>query len=99
MSCGRERQVAEAAPLRRARRRRRRLSNCCFLLAGIGFGTAFYLVRARFPLLRAPEKGLPLLALVLLSVITFWLGARAEAEISILDEQLRRLEKETDSRW
>jgi hypothetical protein len=77
----------------RLRRKRRRLSSSCFFAAGVGFGTAIYLLRARFSTLAAPNQRVLFLALVALMVIIFWLGARAEAEVGQLDEQLRDLDE------
>jgi hypothetical protein len=80
------------------RRRRRRLANACFFVAGTGFGTALYLLRARFATLRAPGKGAAFLALVALMALAIWLGARAETEVGQLDERLRELEERAASR-
>jgi hypothetical protein len=76
------------------RRRRRRLSSGCFFIAGIGFGTAIYLLRARFSSLAAPPRLAAFLALVGLMAATFWLGSRAEAEVGDLDEQIRELDEQ-----
>jgi hypothetical protein len=82
-----------AEALRRERSRRRRLSSGCFLVAGVGFGTAFHLLRSRFAQLAAPGQAASFVALLLLTIGAFWVGARAEAEIGRLDEQLRELEE------
>ena len=84
--------------LEQLRRRRRRLSSACFLFAGIGFGTALYLLRARFSTLTQPGRGVPFLALVALMVGLFWLGARAEAEVGDLDDRLRDLDERATNR-
>jgi hypothetical protein len=73
--------------LKALRKKRRRLSSACFLVAGVGFGTVFYLLRARFQLVR--DRGLFAAALLALTVGAFWLGARAEAEVAELDEKIR----------
>src|SRR4051812_48926519 len=86
-----ERRQAEAAPLVALRRRRRRFSSLCFFFAGIAFGTALYLVRAHFDALSDPRRRAVLFSLVGLLVALFWLGARAETEVSELDERLREL--------
>jgi hypothetical protein len=88
-----ERLRAETAPLYQQRRRRRRLSSACFFIAGVGFGTALYLLRARFDTLRETGKSAALVALVTLMVLAFWLGARAETEVGQLDERIRELEE------
>jgi hypothetical protein len=82
-----------AAPLQALRRRRRRLASACFLVAGFGFGTLAYLLRARSHELRDAGKQVTFFALVVVTVAAFWLGARAEAEVGQLDEQLRDLRK------
>ena len=76
--------------LRGERRRRRRFSSLCFFVAGLAFGSAFYLLRAHIALIGA--RPAPFLALVALMVVVFWMGARAETEIVALDEQLRALD-------
>ena len=76
------------------RRRRRRLSSACFFVAGIGFGTAIYLRRARFATLGQPPQLAAFLALVGLMIAAFWLGARAEAEVGDLEEQIRDLDEQ-----
>ena len=80
------------------RRARRRSASACFFAAGIGFGTAIYLLRARFASLQAPANRAAFFALVLLMVGLFWLGARAEAEVSDLDERLRELREAAAAR-
>jgi hypothetical protein len=87
----------QAAPLKRQRRARRRSSSVFFFGAGILFGTALYLLRARFATLAEPRHRVAFCALVLVMVLLFWLGARAEAEVSTLDEKLREL-RETAAR-
>lgn len=79
----------------RQRRSRRRRSSLCFFVAGIGFGTAIYLLRARFETLGPPTQRVLFIGLVALMVAIFWLGARAEAEVGQLDEQLRDLDERT----
>jgi hypothetical protein len=79
----------ELGPLRALRRRRRRLSSACFLVAGVGFGTVFYFLRARFQLVL--DRSLAAAALLALTVGAFWLGARAEAEVADIDEKIREL--------
>jgi hypothetical protein len=86
-------EVAPVAALRALRRRKRRLASASFFVAGVGFGTLIYLLRAR-AVLRAPEKRAAFFALVALTVLAFWLGARAEAEIGPLDERIRALESD-----
>ena len=68
------------------KKRRRRLSNASFFVAGIGFGTMIYLLRARFELVRAARAGA--LALLAVTVAAFWLGARADAEVRKIDEEI-----------
>jgi hypothetical protein len=75
------------------RRQRRRFASACFFAAGVGFGTAIYLLRARFPTLTGPTHRVVFLALVGLMVGLFCLGARAESEVGELDEQLRELDE------
>lgn len=75
------------------RHRRRRLSSACFFVAGIGFGTAIYLLRARFSTLHRPPQLAAFLGLVGLMVAAFWLGSRAEAEVGDLEEQIRELDE------
>jgi hypothetical protein len=87
-----ERRRGEAVSLRAERRRQRRLASASFFVAGVGFGTALYLLRARFATLGAPGKPAALLALVGVMALAFWLGARAEAEVTRLDERLRDLD-------
>jgi hypothetical protein len=82
---------AQAAAVAQRRRAQRRMASICFFAAGVGFGTAIYLLRARFTLLLLPAKRAGFVALVALMVLLFWLGARAEAEIGRLDERLREL--------
>jgi hypothetical protein len=84
--------------LEQLRKRRRRLSSTCFFTAGIGFGTAIYLLRARFPSLAQPTHGGLFLVLVALMVALFYMGARAEAEVGELDEQLRDLDEQAAKR-
>jgi hypothetical protein len=88
---------AEIASLRAQRRRRRRAASACFFAAGVGFGTAIYLLRARFATLGLPSKQLAFFALVALMAALFWAGARAEAEVGQLDERLRDLETQARS--
>jgi hypothetical protein len=76
----------EVSTLIRNRRARRRQASLCFLFAGIGFGTAIYLLRARFSTL-GPE----FLVLVGIMVALFWLGTRAESEVSQIDDRLREI--------
>ena len=73
------------------RKRRRRLSNASFFVAGIGFGTIIYLLRARFELVRAARAGA--LLLLGITVAAFYLGARADAEARKLDEEIEEKEK------
>jgi hypothetical protein len=82
----------ERAALIALRRKRRRLSSASFFVAGIGFGTLIYLVRARFRLLRDEGRWAAAAAIVAVTVAAFWLGARADAEVRRLDEQIRELE-------
>jgi hypothetical protein len=93
-----ERLRVEAAALTQLRRRRRRLASACFFVAGIGFGTAIYLLRARAALLREPGRLSPFIALIALTASAFWLGARTEVEIGQLEERLRTIEEELLSR-
>jgi uncharacterized membrane protein YhhN len=79
------------AALAGLRRRRRRQASLCFFVAGIGFGTAIYLLRARFHSLKSPDKTLAFLFLVAVMVALFWLGTRAESDVTQLDERLREL--------
>jgi hypothetical protein len=79
------------ASLASLRRRRRRQASLCFFVAGIGFGTALYLLRARFRSLNSPDKLLAFLFLVGVMVALFWLGTRAESDVTQLDERLREL--------
>jgi hypothetical protein len=74
------------------RRKRRRLSSASFFVAGVGFGTIVYLMRARFHLLRDEGRYLTAAALLAVTVAAFFLGARADAEVSKLDDQIRELE-------
>jgi hypothetical protein len=80
------------AELVRQRRARRRQASLLFLITGISFGTALYLLRARFEMLDTTRHRLGLLGLVGIMVLTFFLGARAEAEVKALDEELRKRE-------
>jgi hypothetical protein len=82
----------ERAALMALRRKRRRLSSASFFVAGIGFGTLIYLVRARMHLVRDDGRWLGAAAIVAVTVAAFWLGARADAEVRRLDEQLRDLD-------
>ncbi len=68
------------------KRRRRRLSNASFFVAGIGFGTMIYLLRARFELVRTARAAAA--ALLAITVAAFYLGARADAEVRKLDEEI-----------
>ena len=79
--------------LKRVRQRQRRLASGSFFVAGVGFGTALYLLRARFATLDAPSQRVAFVSLVALMVAVFWLGARAELEVGRSDEQLRDLEE------
>jgi hypothetical protein len=79
--------------LEQLRRKRKRLSSACFFVAGLGFGTAVYLLRARFSTLSQPGRLSSFLGLVSLMVMVFWLGARAESEVGDLDEQIRDLDE------
>src|SRR5262249_13546726 len=85
--------IDELGRLRALRRRRRRLAAACFFVAGVGFGTLLYLLRAHAQLLRAAPKQALALGIVTLTVLSFWLGARAEAELAQIDEQIREREK------
>jgi hypothetical protein len=76
----------EVPQLVRNRRVRRRQASLCFLFAGIGFGTAIYFLRARFATL-GPE----FLLLVGIMVALFWLGARAESDVTQIDDRLREI--------
>jgi hypothetical protein len=76
------------------RRRQRRLSSASFFVAGVGFGTILYLLRARFHLLREEGRYAAAGGLLLVTLAAFWLGARADAEVQRLDEQLRELDRE-----
>ncbi len=76
----------EEARLVRSRRVRRRQGSICFLFAGIGFGTALYMLRAHFSTL-----GPAFLALVALMAALFWLGTRAEADVTQIDDRLREI--------
>ena len=66
----------------------RRVSSLAFLLAGAAFGTALFLLRARFSTLQSPRRTGALLGLVAAMALAFWLGARAEAEVTRVDRQL-----------
>ena len=80
------------AALRRERRRRHRWANVVFLLAGIGFGSAAYLARAR------PLSGRlgPWLGVVGVGVALFGLGAWLHGRAQRTEEEIRRLEDEED---
>jgi hypothetical protein len=84
---------ARRAELERLRRSRRRFSSGCFFIAGIAFGTALYLLRARFATLSAPSQRAALAGLVAVMAGIFWIGARAESEVGRIDEELRALEE------
>lgn len=88
----------EKTPIERRRRARRRTSSFFFFAAGIAFGTAIYLLRARFATLGEPAHRVAFCGLVLFMVLLFWLGARAEADVSTLDEQLRNLREAENAR-
>jgi hypothetical protein len=90
--------VQSRRTLQRLRRARRRLSSACFFVAGVGFGSAVYLLRARFATLSQPGRFASFLLLVALMIALFWLGARADAEVDDLDEQLRELDRNEASR-
>lgn len=83
----------DRAELIALRGRQRRLSSASFFVAGIGFGTLLYLLRARFRLVREEGRWLAAGAIVVVTVAAFYLGARADAEVGRLDEQIRALEK------
>jgi hypothetical protein len=73
------------------------LSSTYFFVAGIGFGTAIYLLRARFATLGQPPRLAAFLGLVGLMVASFYLGARAEAEVGDLENQIRDLDEQLNS--
>ena len=87
-----ERLRGRIAALKVDRRAQRRLSSACFFVAGIGFGTALYLLRARFATLGPPSQRLAFVGLLAVLIGAFWLGARAEAEVGRLEEELREVE-------
>jgi hypothetical protein len=70
------------------RRRRRRLSSASFFVAGIGFGTLLYLLRAHFTLLREDGRWAGAAALLAVTIAAFYLGARADADVRRIDEEL-----------
>jgi hypothetical protein len=78
----------DRAALTALKRRRRRLSSASFFVAGIGFGTLLYLLRAHFRLLSEEGRWAGAAALLAVTVGAFWLGARADAEVRRIDEQL-----------
>ena len=82
----------ELGRLRALRLRRRRLAAACFFVAGVGFGTMLYLLRAHAQMLRAAGKQALALGILALTVLAFWLGARAESEVGQIDEQIRERE-------
>jgi hypothetical protein len=84
--------------LRRKRRRRRRAASLSFFAAGVGFGTCLYLLRAHFQRLAEPPRLAAFLALVVIVAALFWVGARADAEVDALDEELRALDEQRDRR-
>ena len=84
--------------LSRRRKRRRRASSLSFFAAGVGFGTCVYLLRAHFQRLAEPGRLAPFLGLVAIVAALFWLGARADAEVDQLDEELRKLDEQRDRR-
>jgi hypothetical protein len=83
----------DRAALTALRRKRRRLSNASFFVAGIGFGTILYLLRARFQLVRDEGRFAAAGALLAVTLAAFWLGARADAEARRLDEEIRKLDE------
>jgi hypothetical protein len=78
----------DRAALTALRRRRRRLSNASFFVAGIGFGTLLYLLRAHFQLLSEEGRWAGAAALLAVTIGAFYLGARADAEVRRLDQEL-----------
>ena len=71
-------------------RRRRRLSSASFFVAGIGFGTLLYLLRAHFTLLSDEGRWAGAAALLGVTVGAFYLGARADAEVRRIEEDLQK---------
>jgi hypothetical protein len=90
--------VEERAALIVLKKKRRRLSSAAFFVAGIGFGTLLYLLRARFQLLREEGRWSGALALLGITVGAFWLGARADAEVRRLEHAIGELEKKLPPR-
>jgi hypothetical protein len=70
------------------KKRRRRLSSASFFVAGIGFGTLLYLLRAHFSLLSDEGRWAGAAALLAVTIGAFYLGARADAEVRRIDEEL-----------
>jgi len=85
---------ADLAALVSQRRKRRRLSSASFFVAGVGFGTLIYLLRSRFRLLREEGRWAAAAALVAITVAAFWLGARADADVRRLEDEIRQLESQ-----
>jgi hypothetical protein len=69
-------------------RRRRRLSSASFFVAGIGFGTLLYLLRAHFTLLSQEGRWTAAAALLGVTLGAFYLGARADAEVRRIEAEL-----------
>jgi hypothetical protein len=78
----------DRAALTALKRRRRRLSSASFFVAGIGFGTLLYLVRAHFRLLSEEGRWAGAAALLAVTVGAFYLGARADADVRRIDAEL-----------
>jgi hypothetical protein len=72
------------------KRRRRRLANASFFVAGIGFGTLLYFLRARFTLLGEEGRWAGLAELLVGTLGAFYLGARADAEAHRIDDELSK---------
>jgi hypothetical protein len=81
----------DLAALNALRRRRRRLSSASFFVAGIGFGTLLYLLRAHFNLLRLEGRWPAAAALLAITIAAFYYGARLDAEVRRLEDEIREL--------
>ena len=83
------RAICESLRMSSARIWLRKKSHCAsFFVAGIGFGTLLYLLRAHFRLLSEEGRWAGAAALLAVTIGAFYLGARADAEVRRLDEQL-----------
>jgi hypothetical protein len=93
-----EQYQARALELGRKRRARRRAASLCFLAAGVGFGTALYVLRARFHQIGGGKRPLAFAALIALMAALFWFGSRLESEVGEIDEELRQLLEQASRR-